>query len=91
MWVNGQDTILACYHIGVYCDKELIGRSPGETIEIAQDMAARDALRVLFHFDECSTPLPYQIMRAGGDVLKLKPNDSVKDWCLHNVKNLVTI
>ena len=26
LWCTGKDTILACYHIGVYCNKELIGK-----------------------------------------------------------------
>ena len=91
IWVNGQDTILACYHIGVYSNKQLIGQSPGETVEIAQDMATRDALRKLFCFEDSSTPLPYQILQKDRDALKFTPNPTVQDWCSHNIKNLVTI
>ena len=64
LWVNGQDTILSCYHIGVYSEKELLGQSPGETVDIAKDMAARDALRKLFNYDDCSTPIPFQILKS---------------------------
>ena len=89
MWVNGQDTILACYHIGVYCDKELIGQSPGETVEIAKNMAARDALRKLFCFEDCSTPIPFQIVKEDSNVLKFQPNDLVKNWSSAALKNIV--
>ena len=89
LWVNGQDTILACYHIGVYCDKELIGQSPGESVEIAQDMAARDALRRLFCFDDSSTPIPYEVVKKDITALKFIPNATVRDWSSKNVKKLV--
>ena len=26
LWVSGRETILACYHVGIYSDKELIGQ-----------------------------------------------------------------
>ena len=91
LWVNGQDTILACYHVGVYCNKELIGQSPGETIDIAKDMAARDALRKLFNFDDCSTPIPFQILKATNKELKSNSNPSLVHWSTENMKNIVTV
>ncbi len=32
--------------------------APGETAEIAEDMAARDALRRIFRFDDTARPIP---------------------------------
>ena len=32
----------------MYCNKQIIGQSYGETLEIAEEMAARDALRNIF-------------------------------------------
>ena len=26
LWVSGKETLLACYHVGIYSDKELIGQ-----------------------------------------------------------------
>jgi len=26
LWVSGRETIHACYHVGIYSDKELIGQ-----------------------------------------------------------------
>ena len=84
LWVNGQDTILACYHVGVYCSKELIGQSPGETIDIAQDMASRDALRKLFCFDDCSKPIPFQMIQKDTKILQFTQNVGIKDWSSAN-------
>jgi len=47
LWSSGPGTILACYTVGVYSDRQLVGESPGETQEVAEEMAARDALRRL--------------------------------------------
>ena len=62
LWENAPGSILASYTVGIYVDRllsqwleaefqklfgrELIGESPGETIESAEEMAARDALRL---------------------------------------------
>ena len=45
--------------VGVYCDKQLIGQSYGETLDIAEEMSARDALRNIFQTAEHSDPRPY--------------------------------
>lgn len=58
LWRAGPKTILACYHVGIYSDRELIGQSPGETVDIAEEMAARDALRNIFKTNEQMSPLP---------------------------------
>ena len=99
LWVNGQDTVLACYHIGAYCDSELIGQSPGETVEIAQDMAARDALKKLFRFDEASRPVMFETKNivksdpvAGiNNLLKFQPNMAIKDWSIDKVREHMRI
>ena len=62
LWENAPGSILSSYTVGIYVDRllsqwleaefqklfgrELIGESPGETIESAEEMAARDALRL---------------------------------------------
>ena len=55
----GPDTILASHLVGLYCNKEIIGQSYGETLEIAEEMAARDALRNIFQTAEHSPPQPW--------------------------------
>ena len=59
LWKSGPGTILAAYRVGVYSDRELVGESPGETLEIAEEMAARDALRTIFQTTEHGSPLPW--------------------------------
>ena len=59
LWKSGPGTILAAYRVGVYSDRELVGESPGETLEIAEEMAARDALRNIFQTTEHGSPLPW--------------------------------
>lgn len=59
LWQTGPGSILATYRVGVYVDRELVGESPGETLDIAEEMAARDALRNLFRTTEHSSPLPW--------------------------------
>jgi len=59
LWQSGPGSILASYTVGIYVDRELIGESPGETLDIAEEMAARDALRNIFLTCESSGPLPW--------------------------------
>jgi len=59
LWENAPGSILAYYTVGIYVDKELIGESPGETLELAEEMAARDALRNLHLTNENAAPLPW--------------------------------
>jgi len=59
LWKTGPGTILASYRVGIYVDRELLGESPGESLDIAEEMAARDALRNMFGTGEASPPLPW--------------------------------
>merc|ERR1719331_52141 len=59
LWENAPGSILASYTVGIYVDRELIGESPGETLESAEEMAARDALRNLHRTSEHAAPLPW--------------------------------
>jgi large subunit ribosomal protein L44 len=58
LWSTGSETILASYVIGIYCDRQLIGKAAGETVSIGEEMAARDALRRLLNIAESRSPLP---------------------------------
>jgi len=86
LWAGGKDTILACYHVGIYSDKELIGKAPGETPEIAEEMAALDALKKLFNFDDAhSKPLPFS-RDLKNMKQKTESNPSVEDWKSSNIR-----
>lgn len=45
--------------MGLYLDEKFLSKGYGETAEIAEEMAARDALRRLFGTAEENAPLPY--------------------------------
>ena len=59
--ISGPDTILSSHLVGLYCNKEIIGQSYGETLAIAEEMAARDALRNIFQTTEYSAPPSYRL------------------------------
>nr|CAG4644319.1 EOG090X0DYO [Lepidurus arcticus] len=58
---TGVNTILATYHVGVYSNKQLIGSAPGESPEIAEELAARDALSRLFGIQHEMNPLEFGV------------------------------
>nr|CAG4652183.1 EOG090X0DYO [Triops cancriformis] len=60
----GSNTILATYHVGIYSDKKLIGSAPGESPEIAEELAARDACNRLFDIPHAMNPLPLGVYLA---------------------------
>ncbi|KAF6031690.1 MRPL44 [Bugula neritina] len=55
----GQATAVSCYFVGIYSDNELIGKAPGETLEIAEEMAAHDALMSLYGIQENRLPFDF--------------------------------
>jgi len=59
LFQTGPETILSSHQVGVYCNQELIGQSYGESLAIAEDMAARDALRNIFRTAEYNSPPKY--------------------------------
>lgn len=85
----GRNTILATYQIGLYSDKKLIGVGFGESVDVAKEMAAFDALKRLFKLTEKARPIPFNLELP----LNSKPpfpNLSVQDWCEKNVGKLIS-
>ena len=69
------------------CDTFLIisiFTAPGESAMIAEEMAARDALRNIFGFHDSAKPLPF-----GKEFQKLKvkstPNPTLEEWKSANI------
>jgi len=84
LWQTGPATILANHTVGIYCNKEIIGQSNGETVDIAEEMAARDALRNIFDIKEASYPLPF-----GQDVAQSgNPNQYLNNYSV-NPANII--
>ncbi|KAL1427808.1 hypothetical protein MTO96_003148 [Rhipicephalus appendiculatus] len=48
LWESGRNTLEATFCVGLYSDKQFLGCSAGETLTVAKEMAARDALRRFF-------------------------------------------
>ncbi|CAG2244865.1 MRPL44 [Mytilus edulis] len=59
LWQSASATMLSLYHVGIYSDKQLVGRSPGETLPIAEEMAAKDALSKLMNISLDAKPLQF--------------------------------
>ncbi|WAR03282.1 RM44-like protein [Mya arenaria] len=57
LWASGKNTLMPVYNVGIYVDKKLIGKSPGESAIIAEDMAAREALKNLMNVADSRQPL----------------------------------
>eukprot|EP00057_Strongylocentrotus_purpuratus_P032440 XP_787663.4 PREDICTED: 39S ribosomal protein L44, mitochondrial [Strongylocentrotus purpuratus] len=54
----GKNTFTPLFMVGIYSDKKLLGWAPGESVTIAEDEAARVALRNLLGIPENRPPLP---------------------------------
>lgn len=58
LWESGRNTLEASFCVGFYSDKQFLGCSVGETLTIAKEMAARDALRRFFGLSHDRNALP---------------------------------
>lgn len=59
----GKNTILACYQVGIYCEKRLLGTGFGENVDTAIEVAARNCLAKVFETSN-SKPLNFKISPA---------------------------
>ncbi|ELU08296.1 hypothetical protein CAPTEDRAFT_211143 [Capitella teleta] len=59
LWEAGSDTVVSSYMVGFYDNKKLIGKGFGESVPIAEEMAARDALRNVFGLKLNRPALPF--------------------------------
>lgn len=84
----GKSTILAAYQVGLYSEKEFIGIGFGESIKVAKEIAAMDALKRMFHTTERANPIPFNLMLPSG---KNDPfaNLSIQDWCEKSVEMIL--
>lgn len=57
----GRNTLLACYRVGLYVNKKMISSGFGEKVNIAKEMAAREALKKLFGTEEHMKPINFQL------------------------------
>ncbi|XP_026314301.1 39S ribosomal protein L44, mitochondrial [Hyposmocoma kahamanoa] len=57
----GKHTLLACYRVGLYVDKQMISSGFGETVSTAKEMAAREALKKIFGTEDSMKPISFQL------------------------------
>ncbi|CAH0696757.1 unnamed protein product [Spodoptera exigua] len=57
----GRNTLLACYRVGLYVDKKMVTSGFGETVAIAKEMAAREALKKIFGTEDHMKPIDFKI------------------------------
>ncbi|KAK3598961.1 hypothetical protein CHS0354_024633 [Potamilus streckersoni] len=82
LWHSASATVMSLYHVGLYSDKELIGKSPGETVTIAEEMAARNALKHLMQTTDSRAPLT-----LGAKAVKIKLDYDKKNRSIRDLLN----
>nr|CAG4640385.1 EOG090X0DYO [Daphnia pulex]SVE85142.1 EOG090X0DYO [Daphnia pulex] len=90
---SGQNSVLAVYYVGVYSDKNFIAEGAGESLEIAKEMAAREALKQLFHTEDSMKALPFgrQLKNIQSKIVQLEnqPNLPLSKWISEKVTSAV--
>nr|SVE76031.1 EOG090X0DYO [Daphnia hispanica] len=89
----GSNSVLAVYYVGIYSDKNFISEGAGESLEIAKDMAAREALKHFFHTEDSMRALPFgrQLKNIQAKITQLenKPNLPLSKWISEKVVSVV--
>uniref|UniRef100_A0A0B6ZRL0 Large ribosomal subunit protein mL44 n=1 Tax=Arion vulgaris TaxID=1028688 RepID=A0A0B6ZRL0_9EUPU len=68
LWKSGVSTVMSLYWVGIYSDKQLVAKSPGETVLIAEEMAAREGIKKIMKTEDSRPPL---VLGTMADNLKL--------------------
>ncbi|KAJ1089826.1 hypothetical protein NDU88_002970 [Pleurodeles waltl] len=58
---SAASTVLPVFFVGLYCDKKMIAEGPGETLFVAEEEAARVALRKIYGYTANRRPWDYSI------------------------------
>ncbi|XP_063833088.1 large ribosomal subunit protein mL44 [Ostrinia nubilalis] len=58
---TGKNTLLACFRVGLYVDKQMISSGFGETVATAKEMAAREALKKIFGTEDHMKPINFKL------------------------------
>ena len=61
----------------------------GESVSTAAEMAARDALKRLFHTTENMKPIPFTLDVGAVSNAEFRKNVSLNDWTSAKVQNVV--
>lgn len=80
----GKNTILSAFQVGLYSEKEFLGIGFGETVNVARESAAVDALKRIFQTTERAKPIPFNLMLPP-DNNEPFANLSIQDWSNKNI------
>lgn len=81
MFQVGARSLEACHLVGLYSNKRLLGSSAGETLPIAEECAALDALQRLFDLRDGREPLIYGEAADSIDYMAhMRDHDYIKTW-----------
>ena len=80
LWKSGSSTMMSLYWVGIYSDKQLISKAPGETLLIAEEMAAREAIKTIMRTEDSRPPLPRDILDLDHDRINSSAEDLIKKW-----------
>ncbi|KAK4471354.1 hypothetical protein MN116_004789 [Schistosoma mekongi] len=58
LYQSSMNTVLACFQVGIYSDRQLVGEAPGETLLIAEQEALRQSIRNFFRLTDNRPPIP---------------------------------
>ncbi|XP_041377209.1 39S ribosomal protein L44, mitochondrial-like [Gigantopelta aegis] len=79
LWSSASQCMMSLYYVGIYSNKQLIAKAPGETVLIAEEMAARNALKKILGTADYRAPLPLGKMAENLNLDYDKKNISVGD------------
>lgn len=81
MFQTGIKTLESCYLVGLYVNKKLLGSSSGETLQIAEECSALDALQRLFDLGDSREPLIFgEASEKINYEAHAKEHDYIKTW-----------
>ena len=80
---TGRNTLIPCFLVGLYVDKQMLGSGPGETVQRAIEMAAYDSLRRIFALTSAKTLFKYGPPAYDIDYEKYsQPSRSMHEWVI---------
>nr|SVE81592.1 EOG090X0DYO [Daphnia magna] len=89
----GSNSILGVYYVGLYSDKNFISEGAGESLEVAKEMAAREALKKFFRTEDSMRALPFgrQLKNIQSKIAQLEnqPNIPLSEWISEKVMSAV--
>lgn len=57
----GKNSVLSAFHVGIYANRQLLGKGYGEDVNTATETAAIDALQTLFEMHDNRRPFDFRI------------------------------